>query len=105
MRRSLLAIALTIALPVHAEITVLNCAKMFDSRTGKMLDARSIAVRDGKVLEVTGAGEPGTTYTDTEVRMIELQTCLPGWTDLHVHLRDQSNPASYSEGFRLNRDL
>ena len=27
---------------------------------------------------------------------------MPGWTDLHVHLEDQSSPQSYSEGFRLD---
>src|SRR5690606_37722327 len=30
------------------------------------------------------------------------RTCLPGWTDLHVHLGSQSSPQSYSEGFRLD---
>ena len=29
-------------------------------------------------------------------------TCLPGWTDLHVHLGSQSSPQSYAEGFRLD---
>src|SRR5690606_22341826 len=30
------------------------------------------------------------------------RSCLPGWTDLHVHLGSQSGPQSYSEGFRLD---
>jgi imidazolonepropionase-like amidohydrolase len=115
MRQTLLALALLAALPAQGkELTHLVCERVFDSRAGKMLGTHTITVVDGKILAV----QPSTTdltknpfdlaahglkQTDiTKFGSQLLDTCLPGWTDLHVHLSSQSNPASYSEGFRLN---
>lgn len=82
-----------------AEPLALQCEKLFEARSGKLLPARTVVVREGRIAEVLeGRVEvPG-------VRAVDLagHTCLPGWTDLHVHLGSQSNPQSYSEGFRLD---
>ncbi len=77
----------------------LHCGRLFDSRSGELLDARTVVVREGKVAEVLpGAVDvPGATAID-----LSGHTCTPGWTDLHVHLGSQSSPQSYSEGFRLD---
>jgi imidazolonepropionase-like amidohydrolase len=88
------------ALPVHAaEPLALQCGKLFDARSGKILEARTVVVREGKVTEVLPgrADVAGAKAVDLTGR-----TCLPGWTDLHVHLSSQSSPQSYSEGFRLD---
>lgn len=91
--------ALAGAAPAAAEPVALQCGRLFDARSGKVLEARTVVVRDGKVAEVlAGRAEvPG-------ARAIDLSghTCSPGWTDLHVHLGSQSSPQSYSEGFRLD---
>ena len=79
--------------------TALQCGQLFDARSGKLLDARTVVIRDGKVGEVL-AGRvdvPGTQVID-----LSAHTCSPGWTDLHVHLGDQSSPKSYEEEFRLD---
>src|SRR5690606_41313540 len=65
-----------------------------------VLGEHTITVEDGRIRSVQAghaAPAPGT-------RTIALagRTCLPGWTDLHVHLGSQSSPQSYSEGFRLD---
>lgn len=103
LNRGLLALALTtVAAPaVQAAETasVLHCGKLFDSRAGAMMDAHSIVVRDGKIAEVL----PGKAEVkDAAVIDLSGRTCLPGWTDLHVHITDQSNPKSYEEEFRLD---
>jgi len=57
-------------------------------------------VEDGRI----GSVLPGRAKLPegTESIVLAGRTCLPGWTDLHVHLGSQSSPQSYSEGFRLD---
>ena len=105
MRHRLLATAVlsALALPAwaaDAPATALHCGKLFDSRSGKLLGAHTVVVRDGKVAEVS----PGHASTGAGMRAIDLadRTCMAGWTDLHVHLGQQSSAQSYSEGFRLD---
>ncbi len=89
-----------IAMPAAATDNSLQCGKLFDSRSGRMLGAHTIVVRDGKIAEVL----PGRAEAAAGTQAVDLsdRTCMAGWTDLHVHLGDQSSPQSYSEGFRLD---
>ncbi|MCM2338274.1 MAG: amidohydrolase family protein [Lysobacter sp.] len=87
------------AAPAAAATTALHCGDLFDARSGKLLGARTVVVRDGKVAEVLPGGS-----NVPDARAIDLSghTCTPGWTDLHVHMASQSSPQSYTEGFRLD---
>ncbi|MFZ5637163.1 MAG: amidohydrolase family protein [Pseudomonadota bacterium] len=95
------ALALACLAPFRAGAadTALQCERLFDSRSGRMLGAQTVVVRDGRIAEVRPgrADIPG-------ARSIDLSghTCTAGWTDLHVHLGSQSSPRSYEEGFRLD---
>lgn len=82
-----------------AQPQALQCERLFDSRSGRMLGAHTVVVRDGRIAEVL-PGKVAAAGADS----IDLgsRTCSPGWTDLHVHLGSQSSPSSYSEGFRLD---
>ncbi len=97
----LLCLAPTIApaAPAAPEPLALQCGALFDARSGQLLDARTVVVRDGKISDVL-AGRVDV----AGARSIDLSahTCTPGWTDLHVHLGDQSSPKSYEEEFRLD---
>jgi imidazolonepropionase-like amidohydrolase len=79
--------------------TALQCGQLFDSRSGQLLGARTVVVRDGRIGEVLSGrvDVPGARAID-----LSTHTCTPGWTDLHVHLGDQSSPKSYEEEFRLD---
>lgn len=98
----LLALSLLVALAapaLTANVTALHCERVFDARNGRMLDARTLVIRDGRIAEVlTGR----TAVEGAEIVDLAGHTCSPGWTDLHVHLGDESSPDSYSEGFRMD---
>jgi imidazolonepropionase-like amidohydrolase len=110
-RSAVLAVAIAPALPVlgfyssaaaaqdNSPASALQCERLFDSRSGKLLGAHTVVVRNGKIAEV----RPGKSEV-TGAKTIDLagRTCSPGWTDLHVHLGQQSSPRSYEEGFRLD---
>ena len=102
MRHRLLtaAVLVAIALPAAATDNSLQCGKLFDSRSGKMLGAHTIVVRGGKIAEVL----PGRAEAAAGTAAVDLadRTCMAGWTDLHVHMGGQSSAQSYSEGFRLD---
>ena len=104
MHRSALAAALAVAglspLHVHAADLALQCEHLFDSRKAQLLGAHTVIVRDGRIAEV----RPGRVDV-AGAKTIDLagHTCTPGWTDLHVHLGDQSSPRAYEEEFRLDQ--
>ena len=107
MHHRLLAVAVlfSLALPAFAadtpaQASALHCGKLFDSRSGKLLGAHTVVVRAGKITEVL-AGRVEAVANATAIDLSD-RTCMAGWTDLHVHLGSQSNPQSYSEGFRLD---
>ena len=102
MNRPAVAVLFALSLPLQAhaaEPVALHCGNLFDSRSGRVLDDRTVVVREGKIAEVVAghATVPG-------ARSIDLSghTCTPGWTDLHVHLASESSPKSYEEEFRLD---
>lgn len=82
-----------------AEPLALHCERLFDARAGRMLGPHTVLTREGKVAEV----RPGRVDVPG-VRAVDLSghTCTPGWTDLHVHIAEQSSPDSYEEDFRLD---
>ena len=102
---SLLATVVLAATPARAADTEaaapleLHCGRLFEAREGRLLGPHTVSVREGRIAAVS-AGIPAVSGTGA----VDLRghTCTPGWTDLHVHLEDQSGPQSYAEGFRLD---
>ncbi|MEN4904742.1 amidohydrolase family protein [Luteimonas sp. TWI1416] len=97
---ALLAAALLAPAAQAQDRTALQCERLFDARSGRVLGAHTVVVADGRIESVTA----GHAASAEPARTIALagRTCMPGWTDLHVHLGSQSGPQSYSEGFRLD---
>ncbi len=85
--------------PGSSQGQALHCGQLFDSRSGEVLGAHTVLVRDGKIAAVTPGRSEATGATSID---LSGHTCTPGWTDLHVHMGSQSSPDSYSEGFRLD---
>lgn len=87
------------AFAAESPTTALQCERVFDSRSGRMLGAKTILVRAGKIADIRDGR-----VEVPEAAVVDLSghTCSPGWTDLHVHLGEESNPRAYEEDFRLD---
>jgi len=99
LRHSLIAASIVLALPAHAATTALQCGDVFDAAKGSLLGPQTVVIADGRITSV----QPGKVAVEGAT-VIDLagHTCSPGWIDLHVHVGQESNPQSYSEGFRLD---
>jgi imidazolonepropionase-like amidohydrolase len=99
MRLLLLAASLAAATPAIADTVALHCGETFDSKSARLVGARTIVTADGKVSQVLPGrvAVPGAREVD-----LSGHTCMPGWIDLHVHIGQQSSPRSYEERFRLD---
>lgn len=98
MHRFFTLVACLLAAPaVSAQATILDCERVIDTARGKVLGAHSIVIDEGRI-SVVHSGR----LQDDAGQRIELETCLPGLMDMHVHLRGQSARDSYINRFTKN---
>jgi imidazolonepropionase-like amidohydrolase len=99
MRSIAFVLMLAAGLPAAGEDLALQCGNVFDSKSARLVGARTIVVRADRIVDVAdGRAAPA------GARLVDLSahTCSPGWIDLHVHLGQESNPKAYEERFRLD---
>ena len=99
MRSILLTAGLLAAAPALAETIALQCGDVFESKSARLVGARTIVTSEGRISQVLpgNVAVPGARAVD-----LAGHTCMPGWIDLHVHLASESNPRAYEERFRLD---
>jgi imidazolonepropionase-like amidohydrolase len=112
--RMLTALALIASLPAQAAaptaVQLVHCPHTVDVRAGEYTDARVFVVVDGRIAAIhqrledarRDANQRAGSSGSVNLRELTGHTCLPGFTDMHVHLAGEQNKDSYSEGFRLN---
>ena len=85
---------------VSAQDTYLQCGKILDVASGKLLEERTIVVSDGMIKSIQNGFVSG---TDSD-KVVDLQskTILPGFIDMHVHIESESSPSRYLERFTKN---
>jgi imidazolonepropionase-like amidohydrolase len=89
--------ALMLGTAAMAATTVLECNRLFDVESGKVLEDRQILVEGQRIAAVGRSVD-----APADARRIPLDSCLPGLMDMHVHLDGQMSRDSYSQEFRSN---
>ncbi len=87
--------ALAVAAPAFADSVVVTADRMFDARTGKLVDRPEVVVTDGRVAAV---GTQGSVAEPAGARRVALpagMTLLPGLIDMHVHLTSDPTLSGY----------
>lgn len=92
---------LNFAQPLLAQnLSVLRCGHVIDPVAGKDIGPHSILIKDTRIAQIDAGMDKQ--YPGASEIALNDRTCLPGLTDMHVHLSGQQSKESYSEGFRLN---
>jgi len=80
-----------------ATTTVLECSRLLDVESGKLLEDRQILIENQRITKV----DKTVTAPDDAAR-VTLATCLPGLMDMHVHLDGQMERNGYVKRFQNN---
>jgi imidazolonepropionase-like amidohydrolase len=79
------------------DATVLECARLIDVANSKVLENRQVLVVEQRITAVGKSVE-----APAEASRIQLDTCLPGLMDMHVHLDGQMERNGYLKRFQDN---
>ncbi|MDC6404677.1 MULTISPECIES: metal-dependent hydrolase family protein [Maribacter] len=85
---------------VSAQDTYLQCGKILDVTSGKLLEERTIVVSNGLIKSIRNGFVSGTNAD--QVVDLKSKTVLPGFIDMHVHIESESSPSRYLERFTKN---
>ncbi|WP_421810801.1 amidohydrolase family protein [Flagellimonas sp.] len=83
-----------------AQETYLQCGRMLDVKSGKMLSEKTIVVSGNSIKSIENGYKTGGSQ-DVVVDLKD-KTVLPGFIDMHVHIEGQSSPNTYIQRFTLN---
>ena len=97
MHRTICALSCLLTTLPAAAATVLECDRLVDVDTGKLLENHQVLVEDRRI---TAVGR--TVDAPENAERIELGTCRPGLMDMHEHLDMQMAPDSYIDRFQNN---
>ncbi len=96
----LTGIACLLSAGAFAQKTYIHAGRMIDVKNKKVLSEQTIVVEEGKILSLSAGYQTGSELDKT----IDLKnaTVMPGLMDMHVHIKNQTSPTRYVDGFRDN---
>ncbi|WP_046660196.1 metal-dependent hydrolase family protein [Lysobacter capsici] len=82
-----------------ADDLVVTAARLFDARSGKLIDQPQVLIRDGRIVEVGRVGDA----VPEGIKRLDLagMTLLPGLIDMHTHLDSDPSYGGYT-GLQFN---
>lgn len=98
MKNLLRAFCLLFTFSAAAQDVYIHSGKLLDTKTGKILENKTIIVSGNKIKEVRDGFVQPATSADSLIDLKNMYV-LPGLTDMHVHLESETNPSKYLERF------
>ncbi|WP_103072388.1 metal-dependent hydrolase family protein [Aquimarina sediminis] len=80
--------------------TYLQCGKLIDTKTGKILTEKTIVVTGNKITSIKSGYVTGK-KEDTTIDLKD-KTVMPGLIDMHVHMEMETNPKAYLQRYTDN---
>lgn len=96
-----LLVLLIIMGSTQAQETYLHCGKLIDTKSGTVLNNKTIIV-SGKTIKSVENGFVNPSNRSVEVVDLKNKTVMPGLIDMHVHIEGETNPQRYLQPFILN---
>lgn len=81
--------------------TVLHAARLFDARSGRVVNDVEVLVRDGRIVAVAQGGKPVDAAADAARIELGDRTLVPGLIDMHVHIDSDPTYSGYT-GLQFN---
>ncbi len=100
MKNVLACLAFLTVLPILAQDSYLQCGRIFDAKTGKVLSEKTLVVSGNKIKSVENGYVNGTDRD--QVIDLKDKVVLPGLIDMHVHIESEFNPQTYIKRFTNN---
>ncbi|TRO64140.1 metal-dependent hydrolase family protein [Christiangramia sabulilitoris] len=93
-----LLLAIFVTSNIMAQDIYIHAGKLVDTKNAKVLNAQTIIVSGNRIKSVEqGFVDPAS--ADDKLIDLKEKTVLPGLTDMHVHLENETNPSKYLQRF------
>jgi len=101
MKKSLSLALFLISFGVFAQETYLQCGKIIDTKSGKVLAEKTIIVSGNRIKSVENGYVKPASAQDILIDLKD-KTVLPGLVDMHVHIESETNPKQYMSRYVSN---
>ena len=101
MKRVLTIFIALFTLSLFAQNTYIHCGKLIDTKKGKVYQNKTIIVSKDRIVAVKNgyinSDDPSDTIID-----LSINTVMPGFIDMHVHIENEYDPKRFINEFTLN---
>ena len=101
MKRVLTIFIALFTLSLFAQNTYIHCGKLIDTKKGKVYQNKTIIVSKDRIVAVkngyVNSDDPSDTIID-----LSINTVMPGFIDMHVHIENEYDPKRFINEFTLN---
>lgn len=94
-------LVLLFAVSLTAQNTYLHCGKLIDTKSGKVLNEKTIVISGSKIISVE-SGFVNPKNSKDSIVDLKSKIVMPGLIDMHVHIEGETNPKSYLQDYTLN---